>query len=340
MSKFAAVVRLANKLPKGSQERQTTLKLAGKMKSRLMDAWAALVEMVPSLPMELGDSYTESLAIADVMKAYPREYSTSELYDVLDYMRRQPKHMRRVADKLDIDKAIKRPGRLHKYFGIPEDENIPMAKIDAEIKKLKDKEDKSKEEDSLLAALYLGKRLKKMGSMTDRQNLIRLTADLPKGSAERRAILAGLKRASRHSSAYFGYNDRVSNPPKVMVNAYSERSVDYVTSYQQGGVAASSLVAELKTEVEILESQLTGFREALEVWAKGNNFKPYSGGKVGVVATGDVTDLTVSDRAYRTWLAPDLGNLPLPQRERREEVLGKEFKALARKFGFGDIDTF
>ena len=339
MSKFAAVVRLANKLPKGSQERQTTLKLAGKMKSRLMDAWAALVEMVPSLPMELGDSYTESLAIADVMKAYPREYSTSELYDVLDYMRRQPKHMRRVADKLDIDKAIKRPGRLHKYFGIPEDEKIPMAKIDAEIKKLKDKEDKSKEEDSLLAALYLGKRLKKMGALTDRQRLTRLAADLPKGSDERRAILAGLKRASRDNRAYFGYNDRVSNPPKVNVDAYSERSVDSIL-YAGGRVDAFSLAAELKREAEILDSEVTGFRQALKVWAKENNLKPYSGGKGGVVARGDVTDLIIQSSIYRTWLAPDLGNLPLPQRERREEVLGKEFKALARKFGFSDVDAF
>jgi len=193
MSKFAAVVRLSASFPKGSGERKATLHLAGRMKNRLMEAWAALVEMVPALPMELGDSYAESLAVSDVMKAYPREYTTSELYDVLDYMRHQPRHMRRVADKLDIDKAIKRPGRLHKYFGIPEDEKIPMAKIDAEIKKLKDKEDKSKEEDSLLAALYLGKRLKKMGAMTDRQRLIRVAADLPKGSAERRLVLKALK---------------------------------------------------------------------------------------------------------------------------------------------------
>ena len=195
MSKFASVVRLAQTFPKGTSERKSTLHLAGKMKARMMEAWETLVEMLPTLPNELGDSYAESLAVSDVMKAYPREFSTSELYDVLDYMRSQPKHMRRVADKLNIDKAIKRPGRLHKYFGIPEDEKIPMAKIDAEIKKLKDKEDKSKEEDSLLDALYLGKRLKKMGAMTDRQRLIRVAADLPKGSDERKAILAGLKTA-------------------------------------------------------------------------------------------------------------------------------------------------
>lgn len=195
MSTFGSVVRVASTLPKGSGDRKSLLRLAGKMKARLMEAWEALVEMVPSLPNELGDSYAESIAVSDVMKAYPREFSLNELYDVLDYMRSQPKHMRRVADKLNIDKAIKRPGRLHKYFGIPEDEKIPMAKIDAEIKKLKDKEDKSKEEDSLLDALYLGKRLKKMGARTDRQRLIRVAADLPKGSVERKAILAGLKTA-------------------------------------------------------------------------------------------------------------------------------------------------
>ena len=193
---FGSVVKLAADFPKGSKERRALLRTAGKMKARLMEVWEALVEMVPSLPEELGDSYAESIAVSHVMKAYPREFSTNELYDVLDYMRRAPKSMRRVADKLNIDKAIKRPGRLHKYFGIPEDEKIPMAKIDGEIKKLKDKEDKSKEEDSLLDALYLGKRLKKMGAMTDRQRLIRVAADLPKGSEERKATLAGLQKTS------------------------------------------------------------------------------------------------------------------------------------------------
>jgi len=64
------------------------------------------------------------------------------------------------ADKW-ISKAIKRPGRLHDYFGVPEGENIPVAKINAEIKKLTAKEDKSKDELSLLRALHLAKTLRK-----------------------------------------------------------------------------------------------------------------------------------------------------------------------------------
>ena len=188
---FGSLVRLAKEMPQGSQDRKVVLRLAGRMKARLMDIWEALVEVVPTLPSEMDDSYAISDAVDGVLRQ--GKYNLQEIYDVLDFMGAKPKHMRRVADKLDIDKAIKRPGRLHKYFGIPEDEKIPMAKIDGEIKKLKDKEDKSKEEDSLLAALYLGKRLKKMGAMTDRQRLIRVAADLPKGSVERRIVLKALR---------------------------------------------------------------------------------------------------------------------------------------------------
>ena len=61
-----------------------------------------------------------------------------------------------------IGKAVKRPGRLHKFFGIPEDEKIPMSKIDGEIAKLKKKEDRSKDEESLLDALNLAKTFKRM----------------------------------------------------------------------------------------------------------------------------------------------------------------------------------
>ena len=64
-----------------------------------------------------------------------------------------------------IEKAVEKPGRLHKYFGIPEDENIPVSKINAEIKKLKSKEDRTDEETSLLRALNLAKTLKKMGGL-------------------------------------------------------------------------------------------------------------------------------------------------------------------------------
>lgn len=56
--------------------------------------------------------------------------------------------------------AVKRPGRLHKYFGVPEDQKIPMSKIKAAYNKLKDKEDKSAEETSLMRALALGIRFK------------------------------------------------------------------------------------------------------------------------------------------------------------------------------------
>ena len=67
----------------------------------------------------------------------------------------------RIADDW-IGKAVKRPGRLHKFFGIPEDEKIPMSKIDGEIAKLKKKEDRSKDEESLLDALNLAKTFKRM----------------------------------------------------------------------------------------------------------------------------------------------------------------------------------
>jgi len=61
-----------------------------------------------------------------------------------------------------MEDAVKRPGRLHKFFGIPEDETIPMSKIDGEIAKLKKKDDRTKDEESLLDALNLGKTFKEM----------------------------------------------------------------------------------------------------------------------------------------------------------------------------------
>ena len=60
-----------------------------------------------------------------------------------------------------VSKAIKHPGRLHEYFGIPKGENIPVAKIDAEIKKLDSKKDKTDADLSLLRALNLAKTLRK-----------------------------------------------------------------------------------------------------------------------------------------------------------------------------------
>lgn len=56
--------------------------------------------------------------------------------------------------------AVKRPGRLHKYFGVPPDKKIPMSKIKAAYDKLKDKENKSASEVSLMRALALGIRFK------------------------------------------------------------------------------------------------------------------------------------------------------------------------------------
>ena len=54
---------------------------------------------------------------------------------------------KRIAEKW-IGDAIKRPGRLREYFGTPEGENIPQAKINAEIAKLKKKESRTPEETS------------------------------------------------------------------------------------------------------------------------------------------------------------------------------------------------
>jgi len=67
----------------------------------------------------------------------------------------------KTADKW-IQDAIKRPGRLHKFFGIPEGKDIPVAKIKGEIEKLKKKEEKTPEDKSLMGALQLGLRLKAM----------------------------------------------------------------------------------------------------------------------------------------------------------------------------------
>jgi hypothetical protein len=56
-----------------------------------------------------------------------------------------------------ISDALDRPGRVHKYLGIPEDEKIPVSKLDAAIEKVKGSGNKS-----LLSALLLAKRLKGM----------------------------------------------------------------------------------------------------------------------------------------------------------------------------------
>jgi hypothetical protein len=54
-----------------------------------------------------------------------------------------------------ISDAIKHPGRVHKYLGIPEGEKIPMGKLNEAIEKVKGTGNKS-----LLSALLLAKRLK------------------------------------------------------------------------------------------------------------------------------------------------------------------------------------
>lgn len=38
-----------------------------------------------------------------------------------------------------IQKAIQKPGRLHKHFGLSEDKDIPMGKLKSEYNKLKKK---------------------------------------------------------------------------------------------------------------------------------------------------------------------------------------------------------
>ena len=59
-----------------------------------------------------------------------------------------------------IQGAVKRPGRLRKYFGMEVGEKIPMGRLVSACKKLQDKEDKSSEETSLMRAMALGIRLK------------------------------------------------------------------------------------------------------------------------------------------------------------------------------------
>lgn len=88
---------------------------------------------------------------------------------VIDYSRANPKSKTAsgstaermgAADRLAkkwIQDAIKHPGRVHEYLGVPEGDDIPMGKIDSAIGKVKGTGDKS-----LLSALELAKRLKGM----------------------------------------------------------------------------------------------------------------------------------------------------------------------------------
>lgn len=71
-----------------------------------------------------------------------------------------------------IAKAIKNPGRVRKYLGVPEGEKIPMAKLEAAIEKLKGQPD-SPEKRSLMAALVLARRLKQgMGEVVEDEMFI------------------------------------------------------------------------------------------------------------------------------------------------------------------------
>lgn len=63
-------------------------------------------------------------------------------------------------DKKWIKKAIKNPGALHQALDVPEDETIPMSKIDAKIDYLHNKIDRTKKETKLLRRLNLAKTLK------------------------------------------------------------------------------------------------------------------------------------------------------------------------------------
>jgi hypothetical protein len=62
--------------------------------------------------------------------------------------------------------AIENEGRLRRHYGVKEDENIPVEKIDADIARLHAKTEKaggpglSEEEQSFLGALNLAKRLR------------------------------------------------------------------------------------------------------------------------------------------------------------------------------------
>jgi DNA polymerase II large subunit len=65
-----------------------------------------------------------------------------------------------------IQKAIKKPGALHKKLGIPEDQKISMETLDTKIKELNDKnkddEKLSKKDSKFLRRLQLAKNLKSL----------------------------------------------------------------------------------------------------------------------------------------------------------------------------------
>lgn len=64
-------------------------------------------------------------------------------------------------DKKWLKNAIKNPGKLHKELDVPEEDSIPMSKIDSKIKELKGQDELSKKETKMLRRLKLAKTMKK-----------------------------------------------------------------------------------------------------------------------------------------------------------------------------------
>jgi hypothetical protein len=128
--------------------------------------WTKLYAVLQKAYNNLPDKVFEEGLRSDELAGYFRDPAVRDVY--LQEMRRRRKSAamrraaaRRVAEKW-IQQAVERPGRLHEYFGIPEDEDIPVAKIKGEIAKLKKKEERSAEETSLLRALNMALTLKGM----------------------------------------------------------------------------------------------------------------------------------------------------------------------------------
>lgn len=128
--------------------------------------WTKLYKVLQKAYNDLPDTVFDEALRSDELAAYFRDPAVRDVY--LQEMRRRRKSAamrrsaaRRVAEKW-IQKAIEKPGRLHDFFGIPEDEDIPVSKIKGEIAKLKKKEKRSAEETSLLRALNMALTLKGM----------------------------------------------------------------------------------------------------------------------------------------------------------------------------------
>jgi len=73
--------------------------------------------------------------------------------------KKQKKQLKK--DSKWLKNAIKNPGKLHKELDVPEEDTIPMSKIDSKIKELKSIDELSKKESKLLRRLNLAKTMKK-----------------------------------------------------------------------------------------------------------------------------------------------------------------------------------